>query len=32
MGRAARADLEATWAGRPALPVIEPEVVNWVTE
>jgi len=30
MGQAARADLEANWAGQPALPIVEPEVLEWV--
>lgn len=30
MGQAARADLEANWANRANLPIVEPEVLEWV--
>ena len=30
MGRAARRDLEKRWAGKPGLPIVEPEVLKWV--
>ncbi len=32
MGRAARADLQASWAVRPGLPVVEPPVLDWVLQ